>query len=322
MFLEVFKNTGVGVAQIVLLGVVGFLLVKSDILKNDALHFLSRLVVEVALPAMIFCQLIKNFSFSAYNNWWIFPLLSLVITLAGFLCGALFSVFIKGNQRKIQFLSLSAFQNAAYLPLVLVAALLSGENLDKALIYLFLFLLGFNAVLWSFGVYILTFTKEKKFQLNSLFSPPVIAIIASLFFIYIGLDRIIPVFVIKPFKMIGDCTVPLAMFVVAGNLAEIELKHIDKKAAFLTVLSKLILLPFFGLLLVLKLNVDCFLGALIIMQLAMPPATSLSVIMSHHKKEDLLISHGVFIGHIASIITAPVFLSLYFYLAGWPGCVK
>lgn len=322
MFFESFKNTGLGIIQIVLLGAVGFLLVKSGILKKDALHFLSRLVVEVTLPAMIFCQLIKDFSFSVYSNWWLFPLLSLAITFVGFLCGALFSVFIKGSQRKIQFLSLSAFQNAAYLPLVLVAALLSGADLDKALVYLFLFLLGFNAVIWSFGVYMLTFTKSKKFQLNSLFSPPVIAIIASLFFVYIGLNKLIPAFVIKPFKMIGDCTVPLAMFIVAGSLAEIKLKHIDKKAAFLTVLSKLILLPLLGLFFILKLNVDCLLGMMIIMQLAMPPATSLSVIMMHHKKEDLLISQGVFIGHIVSIITVPVFLTLYFYLAGWPGCIK
>jgi predicted permease len=56
-------------------------------------------------------------------------------------------------------------------------------------------------------------------------------------------------------------------------------------------------------------------GLLVLMQLAMPPATSLSVITRHYKKEDLLISQGVFFGHIASVITIAIFLSLYFTLS-------
>jgi len=49
--------------------------------------------------------------------------------------------------------------------------------------------------------------------------------------------------------------------------------------------------------------------------LAMPPATSLSVVTANYKKEDLLISQGIFIGHIVSIFTIPLFLSLYFILS-------
>jgi len=51
------------------------------------------------------------------------------------------------------------------------------------------------------------------------------------------------------------------------------------------------------------------------MQLAVPPATSLSVIVRHYKKEDLLISQGIFFGHIVSLVTLPLFLSLYFMIS-------
>jgi predicted permease len=53
-------------------------------------------------------------------------------------------------------------------------------------------------------------------------------------------------------------------------------------------------------------------GLLLLVQLAMPSATSLSVIVSHYKKEDLLISQGIFFSHLASIITIPAFLIIYF----------
>jgi predicted permease len=160
----------------------------------------------------------------------------------------------------------------------------------------------------------LSFHERKKFEMGSLFSPPVIATLVSLVIVFFGLNKFIPDTVLKPLRMVGDCTLPLAMFVVGGSLASIHLRHVDKKAVFFMVLAKLIILPVLGLWLIVKFKLPELIGLLIIMQLAVPPATSLSVITRHYKKEDLLISQGVFFGHLLSIITLPLFLSLYFML--------
>jgi predicted permease len=315
MFLQSFKITGLAVGQIFILGAIGYFLVKKNILGSCGLNSLSRLVLEITLPAMIFCQLAKDFSFSLYPDWWIFPLISIAITLAGLAVGLLFAWFIGGGiEKRLQFLSLVAFQNSGYLPLALVAALLPADSLNTMFIYIFLFLLGFNLVMFSFGVYMLTFHQNKKFEFGSLFSPPVVATLAGLLFILFGLNKFIPDAVIKPVRLIGDCTLPLAMFVVGGNLAEIKIGNIDKKAIFMIILSKLIILPALGLALILKLRLPELIGLLIIMQLAVPSATTLSVITTHYKKEDLLISQGIFFSHIASILTLSLFLSLYFTL--------
>jgi len=314
MFLESFKITGWAVMQSFFLGAIGYLLVKKDILGPEGLDSLSRLVIDITLPILIFCQLIKDFRFALYQDWWIFPLLSMVITLAGWTVAALFTAFIKGEDHKLQFSSLVAFQNSGYLPLALIAALLPKEKTDAMFIYLFLFLLGFNLIMWSVGVHLLTFTRDKRFELSSLFSPPVIATIFSLILVLFGLNRFIPEQVSKPLRMVGDCTLPLAMFVVGGSLARIHLGRLDKKAIFLVILTKLIILPAAGLWLILKFNLPILVGLLLLIQLAMPPATSLSLIIRHYRKEDLLVSQGIFYGHIASIITIPIFLSLYFAL--------
>ncbi len=314
MFLDYLKITSVAVSQILLLGAIGYFLVKKNILGEDGLNALSRLVIEITLPILIFCQLVKDFKFNLYPNWWSFPLLSLVINLFGLITGLLFIGFIRGEQHRIQFLSLTTFQNSGYLPLVLVAALLPKEKMDVMFIYIFLFLLGFNLVIWSGGVYMLTFTRAKRFEMGSLFSPPVIATIFTLVLIYFGLDKFVPEGLMKPLRMAGECTLPLAMFVIGGSLAQIKLRHIDKKVMFYMSLAKLIILPLLGLWLVVQLKLPELLGLLIIMQLAMPSATSLTLITRHYKKEDLLISQGVFLGHIFSIISIPLFLSLYFAL--------
>jgi predicted permease len=313
MFMHYFQITGLSVLQIFILGAMGYFLIKRNILGDSALDGISRLVIEVTLPIMIFCQLIKEFSFSTYANWWFFPLLSIAITLLGLVLGFIFSFFIHGRQHKVQFLSLITFQNSGYLPLALVAALLPADKANVMFIYLFLFLLGFNLVMLSFGVYLLTFTQNKKFELGAIFNPPVVAALFSLVFIFLGLTKFVPDFIFRPLKAIGDCTLPLAMVVVGGNLAAIHLGHIDKKAMSLMILVKLIIMPLLGLFFIMKLSLPELIGLLIIIELAVPAATLLSVVTRHYKKEDLLISQGIFIGHLVSIVSIPLFLSLFFF---------
>lgn len=315
MCLESFKITILAVTQIFILGALGYFLVKKDILGDAGLDSISRLTIDITLPVLIFCQLIKDFSFSLYPNWWIFPLISIAITLLGLGVGGLFSGFIRGEQSKLQFLSLVTFQNSGYLPLALLAALLPADKINPVLIYLFLLLLGFNIVMFSLGVYMLAFSKAKKFELGSLFNPPVVATLISLILVLFGLNKVVPEVIFKPLKLIGDCTLPLAMLVVGGNLAQIHLGHINKRAIFLMTLAKLVILPLLGLILIIKFNLSYSIGLLILIELAAPPATTLSVIIRHYKKEDLLISQGIFFGHIISMITIPLFLSLYFIKA-------
>jgi len=314
MFFGYFQSTLLAVFQILFLAGLGFFLVKKRVLSDFGLDALSKLVVEVTLPVLIFYQLIREFSFTLYPDWWTFPLISVLVNLAGLTVGLLLRRYIHGEQHRDQFLSLVTFQNSGYLPLALIAALLPSEQASPLLTYLFLFLLGFNIVVWSLGVYMLSQEKTRKFELGSLFSPAVIAILSSLVLIFFGLNKFMPEFMFKPLRMIGDCTLPLAMLVVGGSLARIRLAHTDRKAIGLLILGKLIILPALGLLLVVGRGFPPLLGLLILMQLAVPSATSLSLIVRHYKKEDLLISQGVFFTHIASIITIPLFLSLYFTL--------
>jgi len=318
MFLQSFKITIAGVGQIFLLGAIGYFLFKKRVLGPESLDSLNRIVIDITLPILIFCQLDKDFSFSLYRNWWAFPLLSIAITLVGLAAGYLFSGMVKGGQHRQQFISLVTFQNSGYLPLALIGSLLAADKLGVMFIYLFLFLAGFNLLMFSLGAELISYHKLRKFEFMNLFSPPVTATIIGLLVVYFGLNNFIPDVVLKPLRLVGDCTLPLAMFVVGANLAEISLTHIDKKEMVLALLAKLLILPALGLVLVWKLRLPELVGFLIVMQLAMPPATLLSVLTRHYKKEDLLISQGIFLGHIASIVTIPVFLSLYFYLNALP----
>jgi len=314
MFLEQFKINGLAMAQIFILGGLGYILVKKNILSHEGLDALSRLVIQIIFPALILAQMLKNFSFNLYPDWWIFPLISLAITVGGLIIGWGLLKISGLKTDKLQFLSLVAFQNSGYLPLALAAAIFTGQQANDIFIFIFLFLLGFDLVAWSLGIYMLTYEKQVKFKLGSLFSPPVIANLTCLVLIALGLNKFIPDVLFKPLSMVGNCTLPLAMLVVGGNVALVQLKNIDKKITFIFLLGKLIILPVFGILIALRLALPHLLGFLIVMQLAMPSATSLSVIIRRFNKQDALISQGIFFSHIVGLFTIPLFLSLYLTL--------
>ncbi|MCG2713836.1 MAG: AEC family transporter [Candidatus Omnitrophica bacterium] len=314
MFLEHFKITGLAISQIFILAALGFFLVKKTLLSSAGLDALSRLVIQVIFPALIFTQMLQNFSFNLYPNWWIFPLISLAITALGLIVGVLLLKFLRLKTGRLQFLSLVGFQNSGYLPLALVAGIFSAQEANNIFIFIFLFLLGFDLVAWSVGVYMLTYEKKAQFRLKSIFSPPVVVNLATLTIIALGLNKFIPLSILKPVQMLGNATLPLAMLVVGGNIALVRLKDIDKKNVFFFLLGKLIILPALGIWVVLKLGLPQLIGFLIVMQLAMPSATSLSVIVRHYKREDALISQGIFFSHIISLFTIPLFLSLYLSL--------
>ncbi|MFA5100993.1 MAG: AEC family transporter [Candidatus Omnitrophota bacterium] len=314
MFLESFKIVASGVGQGFILAAIGFFLIKRNLLGAEGLDTLSRLVIEVTLPLLIFVRLVKGFSFGQYPDWWLYMLVSLCVTIIGIVAGYMFSGFIKGTQEKTQFISLIAFQNSGYLPLVLVASILPAAQADAMFIYLFLFLVAFNLLMFSVGVYLLTYHKAKKFDWMLLLNPPVIATLIGLAVVWLKLSRFIPAVVLKPLEITGDCTVPLAMMVLGGNIAVIKCSGAFKRSITLMALVKLVLLPCLGLWMVYQFRIGGLLGFMIVLQLAMPSATNLSVIVRQYRQNDCLVSQGVFYSHIISIITIPVFLSLYFML--------
>ena len=318
-FIVLFKTTLTAMLEILLLGACGFFLIKKKFINEEGLRVLSKLVIELILPVFIFSQFIQRFSFSLYRNWLFFPFLSLIISLAGLGIGIIFLKIFKistDRHEKREFLSLLMFQNSGYLPLILLATLLPTGEAQTMYIYLFLFLLGFNLAIWSFGCWFLKGESIKHFELGSLFSSPVLATLISLLLVFLRLDKIIPATIINASDMLGKCVLPLAMIIVGGNLALIPItKMINKKAIGSVLLLKLLILPLLAFLILLNFRISPYIGLLIILETAVPCATSLSLITRHYRLEDRLINQGIFFTHICSLVTIPIFLCLYLMFA-------
>lgn len=111
--------------------------------------------------------------------------------------------------------------------------------------------------------------------------------------------------------MVGDCTLPLAMLVVGGSLAQVRIFNLQREGIISLVLVKLILLPSLALLILFNFKVNPLIGFLVLLQMSMPSATSLSLIVRHYRLKEDFINQGIFITHMVSLITIPFFLGLY-----------
>ena len=302
--------------HIVIICMIGFFLIRKQVIDSAALSSLSRIIVDLTLPLYLLSHLIAEFSFSRYQYWWLFPLISLGITVSGYGVGSLVISIGRIHEYKKQVLSLCSFQNAAYLPLSLIGTLVPESEVHRMVIYISLFLLGFNLVIWSLGVSFLRGTAKCAVPIKSFLNLPVCAIIIALGCVSCGIHTSIPHFFLKPAAMLGQCTIPLSLLVVGGNLALMQLNPIKKGVLVWVMIGKLILLPVFGLLIVRFFDVDYFIGLLIMIQMAMPSAVSLGVIIRRYSLVDDIVSNGILISHVISIITIPLFISVYNFLCG------
>lgn len=313
-----FNSISQAMLQIFLLGLVGFVLAYKSLISEEGVRGLTDFFINIAFPALIFWQIVTKFSFNLYPDWWIFPLIGLSITALGLLVGHAFSRRAGGAQLRREFICLVGFQNSGYLPLVLLNWIVPKEQLAQMLIYLFLFLLSFNLVIWSWGVYFLSAHKARKFSLTSLLSPPVIAMLSGFGFVALNIGRFLPGFILSPLEALGNCSFPLAMVVVGASLAGLYQARGSLRergsyggVMFKLILAKLVVLPLLGLLFIWYFKFSYLTGLLVILELAVPSATNLTIISRKYSQKDEITSQGVFLSHIAGLVTLPLFLTAF-----------
>lgn len=304
MFLSVFSR--IGIIFIILL--VGAAARWRKVLTKETTDGLCRLAIEVTLPFLYFYTLSANLSPEQFFSIWTLPLFAIALTLASYFIGRLVSFRLKldSNQRNT-FLFLTAFPNYGFLAIPLVFALFGEQGLLKII----MFNLGITFLYWTFGVAILSGSKAKGLLVfKNLLNNATLALVLGLI---VGVSALrLPQFVLETSRLIGNATIPLALIVVGSILAQRgSKKSVSFKTVFALVFCRLILTP--GLVL-LFINIfddlPKMLAAIIVLQAAMPSASTTPILTRRFGGDSELAASGVFFTTLFSIISVPLFLSL------------
>ena len=218
------------------------------------------------------------------------------------------------RKRKREFSALMSLQNSGNIPIILISTLFIQPQQNQLFVYLFLFLIGFDILLWTWGVWLIRAEQGAKLELKRLINPPLIAIFSALALVAFKWQALVPSFILHPTQLLGQCTMPVAIMVIGGGLAMTQLFNVDWRAMIPFLFGKMILMPLLGLWILVLMKGDYLIGVLMMMELCVPSAISLSILGRYYKLENTFINQAIFLGHIVCVVTMPVFLTLYMHL--------
>jgi predicted permease len=307
-----FHSIVFGLVKILLLIGVGYALNRNKLIGKNGVDSLSNLALWACLPALMLSKITSKFIPSAFPGWWLLPLSSLSISALGLCVGYVFQKPFKGFSSGREFMSSCAFQNCGYLPMTLVAFMCSGNFCDRILIYIFLFITGFNLSIWSFVPAFLSKDFKENFRPASLLNPPLVSTVFAVISVFILGTGWIPHIAYDPLKMLGDATFPLVLILLGANLS-LYAGHRPENWKVLAscITAKLIVLPVLVFLSILFLSMDPSYKFFILLEACMPSAVSLVIIGYHKKADNRFFSGMIFYSHVFSILTIPLWFTIF-----------
>jgi hypothetical protein len=215
-------------------------------------------------------------------------------------------------------LVLCSMQNAGYLVLPVGLAVFP-EQFDRFALYCFLFILGFNAVLWSLGKALVSGRPDRN-GWRSLVTPPLVANLAALTLALSGLRSVIPTVVLDAVDLVGQAAVPVATIVLGAVLGSVAFKvraHLWDAGRVVAV--KLGILPLLTVLAVHAAGleaVDPLLARFLVLEAASAPAAGIILQVRSYGGDEQKVGTLMLVCYAACLITMPFWLAVWELLIG------
>lgn len=296
------------VLQIFLVLGVGALARGRDWLTEEADQSLSKLLLHVLTPCLIFDKVVGNEALSDPRNLLVAPLWGFGITLSCMflarLCAPLAGLTSRASRGTFGFVT--GFNNYGYFPIPLVAALFDGRTMAVLLIVN----TGIELVLWTAGVLFLTGRGEPG-AWKRILNAPLAAMILSILVSVTGSEGAVPGFLRQAIHLLGECCIPMGLLFVGAVYKE------EMKPGFLTggtrpmlvgLVLRLGLLPLFMLTMARWVPSSVELRQVALVHAAMPCAV-FPVVLARHYGGDVPVALQVIAATtVVSLVTMPLWL--------------
>ena len=283
-------------------------------MPGNILVLLSPLALEIALPSLIFVNIIQSFSPVDNPDWWQLPLWWFFFTIIAAGLTFIFRYVSKKDFRREFSISLF-FQNGIFFPLAILVGMFGSES--YYIVSLFLFTVFYAA--FFFSTYHFFFGKKESWKLNwrRIIHPVLIVSLIAVLIRLIGIQDTIPSFIISIFSLLGGMTIPLIMIILGGNIyvdfhkkGKIQSIEIAK-----FVFIKNILFPLIFLSILLLIRPSYNVALIILIQSAVPPVTAVPIVTERSGGNRTIVNQFIVASFILSLVTIPLmvwFFSLFY----------
>ncbi len=308
--MDLFVTTFESVAVLLGIGILGFWLIQRRIMPGSILSLLSPLALEIALPSLIFINIIQDFDPTVSPDWWQLPVWWMFFTgIAAALTCLL--MFLAKKETRSEFAVSLFYQNGIFFPLAILAGMF-GDN-SQYIPYLFIFTLFYPA--FFFSTYRFFFKSKKTLSLDwkKIIHPVLIVTIIALIFRLSDAQMFIPDVIIRILILLGGMTIPLIMIILGGNIYVDYKKqgNIQIVESLKFVLCKNIIFPLVFLGVLLLIRPAFYIALLIIIQAAVPPVTAVPLVTERAGGNRGIVNQYIVASFASSLITIPVILALF-----------
>ena len=288
---------------------IGVLCAKTKLISETSNKDLSKFVLQVVNPVVIFMSYQKPYKAELAKNL----LLTFVISLCAMTIMILFSYLLvrkkEGREFEIE-RSSSVYSNCGFMGIPLVNALFG----DEGVFYLTAFITVFNLIVWTHGVILVSGEKDFKQVVKVFYSPTIISIFLGLitFFFEIRL----PDTAVSALSFIKDVNTPMAMIVSGVTIAATDVPKLLKNyRVYYVCFLKLFVMP---LILAVPIsvftNVDDKVRMTVLVAAAAPPAAMCTLLSIRYGKNSVYASEIFTAGTILSVGTLPLVVKATEYL--------
>ncbi|MFO7913014.1 MAG: AEC family transporter [Desulfotignum sp.] len=316
MFFSTFTTVFSAVFQVFIISAAAGVLVRTKIVSQAHIQSLSSVTVNVFLPCLIVVKTVTQFDPSGFTLWWILPLSGVLIAVTGLVLAAL---LFGTKPEKQPFVAMASFQNAVYIVLP-IGQLVFPDQFDRLALYCFLLILGQSPIMWSVGKVLVSGSRNTAIVWKDFVTPPLVATLAAIFLVVSGTAELLPQTLLSSMDLLGQATVPLAVFILGATLGSISFKDMPPlQDVFRVTGVKFVLVPaaafavMYGLGLYHSLPLFC---SLMILQTASPPATNLILMVRNYGGDTRSVASMMLLQYLVCIIAMPLWLSLWQTVAG------
>lgn len=296
MSLTILKQT---IIMLILI-TVGILCSKTKIISKESNKDLSKFVLQVVNPVMIFMSYQTDYKPELVKNL----LLTFVLSLGAYAVTILLVYLLipskKGREIEVERFS-AIYSNCGFMGIPLVNALFGMEGV----FYLTAFITVFNLIVWTHGIILISGEKSMKNIIKVFYSPTIIAIFLGIitFFLQIRLHEV-PA---KALEFISQINTPMAMIVSGVTMAETNvLKLLKKGRVYYVCFLRLILIPAILAALLSPLEISEKVRLTVIVAASAPPAAMCTLQCIRYGRNSVYASEIFTAGTILSVLTLPL----------------
>lgn len=313
----VFLDALGGVASLLLVVALGFILSRKGWFSPASGKVIPSLVTNISLPPFLFSIIASSMDREHLLEMLYgitLPALTMVLMFAMAWCvGKLIHV----NKKHFGlFCACISNPNTIFIGIPVNMSLFGPESLPYVLLYYF----ASTCFFWTVGNYALSRDWHGKdgpgvsfpglwHRLRKIVSPPLIGFMAGLVFVLAGWS--LPRFIAEAAKTVGSLTTPLALIFIGITLEKMDWSHFSLTRDMLVALvGRLVVNPVLVWLLLPLFSLPELMGKVFIMQSSLPVIMQIAILSAYYNTDPEFGSVMVSLSTICCAITIPIYMTL------------